>query len=307
MSKRGKGRRVDGVLVLDKPPGLTSNAALQRVKRIFDARKAGHTGSLDPLATGVLPLCFGEATKWSQFLLDADKEYLATLCLGVNTATGDADGEVLEQRSALGVDEAALDEVLVRFRGLIEQVPPMYSALKRDGVPLYVLARRGVVVEREPRQVTIHALERLEFHAGERAELRLRVKASKGTYIRTLAEDIGTALGCGAHVLRLHRSQSGPYRDADAVSLQQLEALRDERKFEELDRLLLPIDSALMHLPEVRLAMASCFYLAQGQSVMSAGSPPRGLVRITDERGDFRGVAEVCDERRIAPRRMRVA
>ncbi|HMV70765.1 MAG TPA: tRNA pseudouridine(55) synthase TruB [Pseudomonadales bacterium] len=304
MKKRSNARRVDGILVLDKPAGMTSNAALQRVKGVYFARKAGHTGSLDPLATGVLPLCFGEATKWSQFLLDSDKEYVATLCLGVTTDTGDADGAVLAERSAAAVEETALDAVLARFRGDIEQVPPMYSALKRGGVPLYELARKGETVEREARRVTIHALERLEFRAGERAELRLRVLASKGTYVRVLAEDIGAALGCGAHVARLHRSQAGPFRDADAITLERLEALRAERAFEELDRLLLPAERALAHLPEVRLAEASCFYLAQGQSVMASRLPAPGLVRIASEDGKFRGVGEVRDDRCIAPRRM---
>ena len=181
MKRRNNARRVDGILVLDKPPGLTSNAALQRVKCVYFAQKAGHTGSLDPLATGVLPICFGEATKWSQFLLDSDKEYVTTVCLGVTTDTGDADGTVLEERSAAAVDVAAIDAVLPRFRGEIEQVPPMYSALKRNGVPLYELARAGQVVEREARRITVHSLEREGFEGGERASLVLRVGASKGT------------------------------------------------------------------------------------------------------------------------------
>ncbi|MCG3170519.1 MAG: tRNA pseudouridine synthase B [Pseudomonadales bacterium] len=307
MKKRSNARRVDGILVLDKPAGMTSNAALQRAKGIYFARKAGHTGSLDPLATGVLPLCFGEATKWSQFLLDSDKEYVTTVALGVTTDTGDADGAVLEERSAAAVDEAAVDAVLARFRGEIEQVPPMYSALKRNGVPLYELARKGEVVEREPRRVTIHALERLAWRPGERAELRLRVLASKGTYVRVLAGDIGAALGCGAHVATLHRSQAGPFRDADAVTLERLEALRAERAFEELDRLLLPAERALAHLPEVRLAEASCFHLAQGQAVTGSRLPAPGLVRIAGEDGKFRGVGEVLDDRRVAPRRMGAA
>jgi tRNA pseudouridine55 synthase len=197
--------------------------------------------------------------------------------------------------------------VLGLFRGEIEQVPPMYSALKRNGVPLYELARKGEVVEREPRRVTIHALERLGFAGGERAELTVRVRASKGTYVRVLAEDIGRALGCGAHVAQLHRSQAGPFGDADAVSLAVLEELRARRAFAELDAFLLPAARALGHLPEVRLAESSCFYLAQGQSVMAAGLPAPGLVRIAGEDGSFRGVGEVLDERRVAPRRMGAA
>lgn len=304
MRKRRNARPVDGILVLDKPAGMTSNAALQRAKGIYFARKAGHTGSLDPLATGVLPLCFGEATKWSQFLLDADKEYEVTLRLGVSTDTGDTDGTILATRNAADVDEASVDSVLARFRGEIEQVPPMYSALKRDGVPLYVLARRGEVVDREPRRVTIRELERLGFRAGEHAELQLRVAASKGTYIRVLAEDIGTALGCGACVSALRRTRCGGFGMQAAVTLEHLESLRSARAFAELDQLLLRPEQALEHLPEVRLTEASCFYLMQGQAVMSPKLPVSGLVRIVGDDGRLRGVGEVLDERRIAPRRM---
>lgn len=305
MRKRANARPVDGILVLDKPGGMTSNAALQRAKSIYFARKAGHTGSLDPLATGVLPLCFGEATKWSQFLLDADKEYVVTVRLGVCTDTGDTDGTVIAERSAAGVDETAVDAALTRFRGEIEQVPPMYSALKRDGVPLYVLARKGEVVEREPRRIMIHALERLAFRPGERAELQLRVLASKGTYVRVLAEDIGTVLGSGACVSALRRTRCGGFGTADAITLEHLESLRSERAFAELDQLLLPAERALAHLPEVRLAEASCFYLMQGQAVMAPRLPVPGLVRIVGDDGKLRGVGEVLDDqRRIAPRRM---
>lgn len=307
MKRRNNARRVDGILVLDKPPGLTSNAALQRVKGIYFAQKVGHTGSLDPLATGVLPICFGEATKWSQYLLDSDKEYLTTVCLGVTTDTGDADGKVLEERSAAAVDVAAIDAVLPRFRGEIEQVPPMYSALKRNGVPLYELARAGQVVEREARRIIVYSLEREGFEGGERASLVLRVLASKGTYIRVVAEDIGAALGCGAHVATLRRSRAGPFSDADAVSLDVLEALRADRAFEELDSFLLPASRALGHLPEVRLAESSCYYLSQGQAVTVANLPAPGFVRIAGEDGSFRGVGEVLDDRRVAPRRMGAA
>jgi len=303
LRKRSNARRVDGILVLNKPMGLTSNAALQRVKGIYFAAKAGHTGSLDPLATGVLPICFGEATKWSQFLLEADKEYVTSVCLGATTATGDADGALLVEQSAGHVTESLVDEVLQRFRGPIAQVPPMYSALKRNGVPLYELARRGEVVERDARPVTIHRLEREGFEPGERAILRLRVRCSKGTYIRVLAEDIGAVLGCGAHVAALHRSVSGPFTEAQAVTLEQLETMRESREFETLDRLLLPLTTAVGHLPEIRLNESSCFYLAQGQAVMGPQSAP-GLVRIADEQGEFRGVAEVLEDRRIAPRRL---
>ncbi len=199
-------RQVHGVLVLDKPRGFSSNAALQKVRWLLNAEKAGHTGSLDPLATGVLPLCFGEATKFSQYLLDADKGYSTVAQLGVTTTTGDAEGEVLERR-AVAVDEAALQAALPAFRGQIEQIPPMYSALKRDGQPLYKLARAGEVVEREPRSVTIA---RLELLALQEDRATLEVACSKGTYVRTLVEDLGALLGCGAHVAELRRTQAAP-------------------------------------------------------------------------------------------------
>ena len=304
MSRKRDARRVDGILVVDKPAGMSSNAVLQRAKGIFFAQKAGHTGSLDPLATGVLPLCFGEATKLSQHLLGADKEYVTTLCLGVRTDTADADGRVIEQRSAADVEAAAVDGVLGRFRGRIAQVPPMYSALKRGGVPLYKLARRGEEVERAPREVEILELETIGFEPGERALLRLRVRASKGTYVRTLAEDIGEALGCGAHVAALRRTAAGPFRAADAVTLERLEQLRDERAFDALDALLLPCERAVAHLPEVRVGEAGCIYLAQGQAVMVAEVPAHGAVRIAGPDGEFRGIGEITDDRRVAPRRM---
>jgi tRNA pseudouridine55 synthase len=304
LGRQRQARRVDGLLVVDKPAGMTSNAVLQRAKGIYFARKAGHTGSLDPLATGVLPLCFGEATKLSQYLLGADKEYVATVVLGVTTDTADADGAVREVRSAVAVDAAAIGAVLARFRGTIAQVPPMYSALKRGGVPLYELARRGEEVEREPREVVIHALELLGFEPGERAQVTLRVRASKGTYVRTLVEDIGAALGCGAHVAALRRTAAGPFVVADAVPLERLEALRDACEFAALDALLLPCEQAVAHLPEVRVGESGCFFLAQGQAVMVSELPARGLVRIAGQDGIFRGVGEITDDRRVAPRRM---
>jgi tRNA pseudouridine55 synthase len=218
-------RTVNGILLLDKPAGLTSNAALQAVKRLYRARKAGHTGSLDPLATGLLPICFGEATKISGFLLDADKHYRVQCRLGVRTNTGDAEGEVLEQRPVEGITEAALRKVIEGFIGDIEQIPPMYSALKHKGERLYNLARQGVEVEREARTVTIHALELLDF-GGDTAELR--VHCSKGTYVRTLVEDIGALLGCGAHVSGLRRLGVGPFDGSVMHDMDALEALASE-------------------------------------------------------------------------------
>jgi len=234
-------RPVHGVLLLDKPIGLSSNQALQKAKWLLRAEKAGHTGTLDPLATGVLPLCFGAATKFSQLHLDADKCYETTLRLGQRTATGDAEGEVIEQRPVT-CSVGQVVEVLDRFTGPIQQLPPMYSALKKDGKALYEYARAGQVVEREPRNVTIHELELLDMQLqGDAPTLRLRVLCSKGTYIRTLGEDIGAALGCGAYLTELRRVQTGGFGDDHCVTLEQLEALPEaERR-----SLLRPVDAML--------------------------------------------------------------
>lgn len=307
MAKRRKGRPVDGILVFDKPAGFTSNAALQKVRWLYGAAKAGHTGSLDPLATGVLPLCFGEATKYSRFLLESDKEYRSTFTLGVTTATGDAEGEVIAEASAAALTAAKVEEALTAFRGTIEQVPSMYSALKHQGQPLYKLARRGEEVEREARVVTVHALELLAFRPGERAEADVRVRVSKGTYVRSLAEDLGQALGCGAHVSVLRRTQAGPFREADAVTLEQLEALKDAGDFAAMDALLLPVDHAVLHLPEVRLDEHSAYYLKQGQPVLAPNLPTEGLVRVTAVNGEFIGVGEILEDGRLAPRRLVVS
>jgi tRNA pseudouridine55 synthase len=251
--------RVDGVLLLDKPRGMTSNAALQAARRLFSAAKAGHTGTLDPMATGLLPLCFGEATKFSSDLLDADKTYEAEICFGVTTATGDAEGDVLERR-AVKFDRQGLGAALAKFRGRVRQIPPMYSALKRDGQPLYKLARQGVTVEREAREVNIIELVLLDCCA-ERC--RLRVTCSKGTYIRTLAEDIGQALGCGAHLAALRRVAAGNVSIARAVTLDALGALpEDERK-----RWLLPLDALLQGLREIRLDEAQSLRFSHGNPV----------------------------------------
>lgn len=293
-------RKVDGILVLDKPRGLTSNAALQKIRWLLNAEKAGHTGSLDPLATGVLPLCFGEATKFSQYLLDADKGYETLMHLGVTTATGDAEGEVLERRD-VSVDRDALEAVLSRFHGDISQIPPMYSALKRDGQPLYKLARAGEVVEREPRSVTIGRLDLLSF---EPPFARLSVACSKGTYIRTLVEDIGQALGAGAHVAELRRTQAGPFSLDQAISLESLEQAHAEGGSEALDRFLLPADSGLEHWPLLQLSEHSSYYWLHGQPVRAPQAPKFGMVRVQDHEGRFIGIGEVSDDGRIAPRRL---
>ena len=299
-------RLVDGILVLNKPLRLSSNAALQRSKLIYAATKGGHTGSLDPLATGVLPICFGEAAKLSQFLLDADKTYVTTIQLGVTTDTGDAGGQAIQTASAAAVSAERIDEVLARFRGSVQQVPPMYSALRHEGVRLYSLARRGRVVPREARTICIYSLERLDFVPGEQARLTLRLDCSKGTYVRVLAEDLGAALGCGAHVASLHRSRVGLFSDVNAVSVAQLEAMRGAPTFTARDALLLQPAVAVMHLPELRLDDVECRALAQGKRV-SVSEARTGLVRATDDRGELCGVAELLGNGQLAPRRMMAA
>lgn len=293
-------RAVDGIILLDKPKGFSSNAALQKVRWLLNAEKAGHTGSLDPLATGVLPLCFGEATKFSQYLLDADKGYETLMQLGVTTTTADAEGEVLERRPVT-VGRADIEAVLPRFRGEISQIPPMYSALKRDGQPLYKLARAGEVVEREPRSVTIARLELLDCEA---EQARLAVDCSKGTYIRTLVEDIGQLLGCGAHVAELRRTKAGPFDLTRTVTLEELERVHGEGGNEAVDQFLLPADSGLQHWPLLQFSEHSSFYWLQGQPVRAPEAPKFGMVRVQDHNGRFIGIGEVSEDGRIAPRRL---
>jgi len=297
-----KRRAVNGILLLDKPIGFTSSAALQKVRWLFEAEKAGHTGNLDPLATGVLPLCFGEATKFSQYLLEADKGYETLIQLGVTTATGDTEGEVLAQRE-VRVTQADVENLLPEFRGAIEQIPPMYSALKKDGQPLYKLAREGKTVEREPRSVQIHRLELLAFDA-EKAQVRLSISCSKGTYIRTLAEDIGEKLGCGAHVAELVRTKAGPFELAQCRSLEDLIAIQEEKGAMALDESLLPVDTALQDLPLLRLSTSSAFYWLHGQPVRAPNAPKFGLLRVQNADGEFIGIGEISEDGRIAPRRL---
>ena len=297
---RNKGRRLDGILLLDKPIGLTSNAALQEVKRLYRAQKAGHTGSLDPQASGLLPICFGEATKLSAYLLDADKAYEGTCKLGVITRTADAEGEVVETRPVEGIDEARVQAVLARFIGEIQQVPPMHSAVKVNGQPLYKLAHQGLEIEREPRTVTIHELEMTRL---EGDELDIRLRCSKGTYVRALAEEIGEALGCGAHLSALRRTRAGPFHIDEAVSLAELEALAESGR-EALDARLLPMETALADWPAVRLSDNSAWYLTQGQPVLVPQAPTSGWVRLYQGETRFLGVGQVLDDGRIAPRRL---
>ena len=298
--RRVKGRVVNGILLLDKPSGMTSNEALQKVKWLYFARKAGHTGSLDPLASGMLPICLGEATKVSGFLLDADKRYRVRCRLGERTTTGDAEGEVLETRPVGELDEAQVEAVLARFRGTIEQVPPMYSALKHEGQRLYKLARQGVEVEREPRQVEIKELRLLALQ-GDR--LDILVHCSKGTYVRTLAEDIGEALGCGAHVAGLRRTAVGPYREDQMVTMERLEQIREQDKHA-LDDLLLPVESALVQWPDVELTADASFYLQQGQPVLVPHAPTSGWVRLYERGHRFIGMGQILDDGRVAPKRL---
>jgi tRNA pseudouridine55 synthase len=293
-------RAVSGIILLDKPRGFTSNAALQKVRWLLNAEKAGHTGSLDPLATGVLPLCFGEATKFSQYLLDADKGYETVAQLGVTTTTADAEGEVVE-RNPVSVNQAQIEELLPRFRGDQQQVPPMYSALKRDGQPLYKLARAGEVVEREPRSVNIARLDLLSLEADK---VRFAVDCSKGTYIRTLVEDIGRELGCGAHVAELRRTHAGPFKLAQTVSLEELESVHADGGAEAVDAFLKPVDSGLEHWPLLQLSEHSAFYWLHGQPVRAPEAPKFGMLRVQDHNGRFIGIGEVSEDGRIAPRRL---
>jgi len=295
---------VDGILVLDKPLGLSSNRALQSVKQLYSAAKAGHTGSLDPLATGVLPLCFGEATKFSQYLLDADKAYASTFVLGTVTDTGDAEGRILEDRDASDITQADVVTALKAFEGEIEQIPPMFSAIKQGGQPLYKLARQGLEVERKPRPVVIKQLQLRAFRSGEKPEVDIYLECSKGTYVRSLAEDLGRALGCGASVRALRRTRAGPFDIEDSVALSTLEALKVSSDLHELDRLLLPADAALGALPLVRLSESGGFYLRQGQPVMVPNAPRDGIVRVALETGEFLGIGEILDDGRVAPRRL---
>ncbi len=299
--RHGDERRVDGILLLDKPVGLTSNAALQKVKRLYRARKAGHTGSLDPLASGLLPICLGEATKVSGFLLDADKHYWVSCRLGVRTTTADAEGAVLETRPADAVTEKRLREAMEGFSGAIEQIPPMYSAVKHQGQRLYALARQGVEVERAPRRITIHAMELLDFRL---PLAEIGVHCSKGTYIRTLVEDIGEALGCGAHVADLRRLGVGPYSACGMVTLEAIEERLAREGEKGLDELLLPLESGLSQWPDVRLSGDAAFYLRQGQPVLVPHAPTAGLVRLYEGQRRFLGVGEILDDGRVAPRRL---
>ncbi len=300
MNKVAKRKRVPvhGVLLLDKPAGMSSTQALAKVKWLLNAEKAGHTGTLDPFATGLLPLCFGEATKFAQDLLEADKTYEATVHLGVTTTTGDTEGEVVDTRP-VDVSEAKIEVVLAKFRGPIKQVPPMYSALKRDGKPLYEYAREGVTLEREARDVVIHELDVLELSP---PVLRIRVRCSKGTYIRVLGEDIGSALGCGAHLTVLRRTGLGAIGLEQSRSLTAMEAAKDVSKF------LLPVDALLDSLYRIDLHASLAARFVQGQRLSLAREGIMVPAEVVEARiyhdGQLSGLADITPEGLLAPRRL---
>ncbi|WP_440871774.1 tRNA pseudouridine(55) synthase TruB [Vibrio diabolicus] len=307
MARRRKGRPINGVILLDKPTGISSNDALQKVKRIYFAEKAGHTGALDPLATGMLPICLGEATKFSQFLLDSDKRYRVIAKLGERTNTSDSDGEVVETRP-IDVTLDKLEACIKKFRGESDQVPSMFSALKYQGKPLYEYARKGIEVPRESRKITVYEI---VLHRFEGDEVEMEVHCSKGTYIRTIVDDLGEMLGCGAHVTMLRRTGVAKYPYEKMVTLEQLNELLEQAHREEraprelLDPLLLPMDTAVEDLPEVNLVPELADMVQHGQPVQVFGAPTEGSLRLTmGEERLFIGVGEMNEDGKIAPKRL---
>jgi tRNA pseudouridine55 synthase len=299
--KKIQARNVNGILLLDKPIGVSSNAALQTVKRLYNAKKAGHTGSLDPLASGMLPICFGEATKFSQYLLDTDKRYQVVCKLGITTATGDAEGDILQRREVPDLTKKQVEKALQQFRGDIEQIPSMYSAIKQNGEPLYKLARQGITVERKARAITIYDLEIINL---QKDILELDIHASKGTYVRTLVADIGELLGCGAYITNLHRTSVGQYAAKQMHSLESLQVLAEQQDFASLDALLLPIETMFVAWPDLILTDITAHYLTQGQPVIVPRAPSSGWMKLKSQSGAFHGVGEVLEDGRIAPRRL---
>lgn len=299
MARRRRGLPIDGVLLLDKPRGVSSNHALQRVRRLFQAQKAGHTGTLDPMATGLLPVCFGEATKFSSYLLEADKVYRTYVRLGEITDTGDADGELVERRPVATLEAADIERVLAEFRGEIEQIPPMYSALKHQGKPLYQLAREGKTIARAPRRVTVYDT---RLVGCEPTGFELEVACSKGTYIRTLAEDIGEALGCGAHISALRRLKTGPFQATDMLDFAALDGELGEAGREQA---LLPTDVLVAHLPRLDVDDATAQRVLNGQRARfdTAGLSEDDPVRLYRDAA-FLGLVAVTAEGEIAPRRL---
>lgn len=294
-------RDVDGILLLDKPLHLSSNTALQIVKRLFHAKKAGHTGSLDPLATGLLPICLGEATKFSQYLLAADKTYAVKAQLGVKTKTGDSEGEIISKRAVPSFSQADILKSLQHFLGASTQIPPMYSALKVHGQPLYKLARQNKEVARVPRAIKIYDINLI--HYAEEV-IEFTVHCSKGTYIRTLVEDLGELLGCGAHVIYLHRIAVGQFNSANMISIDELKALYDEKNPEALDYLLLSTIETVKHLPFLILDEERVRLIRCGQKVNIEENVNQGLVVLKTASGELLGIGEVDNAGKIAPRRL---
>ncbi len=294
-------KKIDGILLLDKPLHLTSNGALQRVKWLFQAKKAGHTGSLDPLATGMLPICFGEATKVSQFLLDSDKQYQVEVKLGIKTTTGDAEGEIIATKPVINMSAEKITAVLQQFLGDIQQIPPMFSAVKYHGKPLYELARQGLEIERKPRTIKIFSSTLTAF---QEDTFSFQVHCSKGTYVRTLVEDIGERLGCGAYVSGLRRVAVTPYQQNKMYTLAELETMQQQSGTDALLQCLLPVDTSVQHFPPVKLSPSAAFYLRTGQPVMVPHLPLNGWVRIFSSDMQFMGIGEVLDDGRVAPRRL---
>ena len=293
--KKKSYRHLSGVFLLNKPLGLSSNTALQKVRRLFNAQKAGHTGALDPLATGLLPICLGEATKFSHYLLDSTKRYQTTVKLGQTTTTGDVEGDVVLQREVPVLTAELIEQVLQRFRGEIQQVPPMYSALKRDGRPLYELARQGIEIEREARPVTIYELNLIDFTPDS---LVLEVTCSKGTYIRVLGEDIGEALGCGGHLTHLHRTQTGHFEIIPTYTIEYLETLTEAER----DALLLSVYAPVEHFPRVQLPEGREKYFGNGQE---SNIEHEAVAEVLVFNGDLcLGLAEITDKKRLVPKRL---
>ena len=298
--KRSRGRDINGVILLDKATGISSNFALQQVKRLFFAKKAGHTGSLDPLASGLLPICLGQATKVAQFLLDDNKRYFVRGKLGQISDTGDAEGKISSFGPTEGINEPSVAQVLPEFLGNIKQVPPMYSALKRDGKPLYELARQGIEVEREARPVTIHEI---NFLGLENGILSLDVACSKGTYIRTLVEDIGKMLGCGAHVIELRRTGFAHFDLTHSITFEQLEAIKSDN-FETLDALILGADTMLPNFYSVFLSAEQTSDIKLGRKIQYKGYAQVQKLRLFDEKHQFIGIGESNLEGEVLPKRL---
>jgi tRNA pseudouridine55 synthase len=274
--------------------------ALQEVKWLFEANKAGHTGSLDPLATGVLPLCLGEATKVSQFLLNSDKRYRARIKLGIRTDSADSEGQVIAECDEVNVSREQVEQALQSFKGETQQIPPMHSALKVDGVPLYKLAREGKTISREARSICVYELELTDFQGDE---IELEITCSKGTYIRTIADDLGQDLGCGAHIIALRRLQAGAFTEADCVSTDALREVKEKHGMDRLDQNLIPMDRAIEDLPEVNLPSIAASQFKNGQSVLVRHLPEEGLVRLYEEE-QFIGIGCIDDDGKVAPKRL---